>query len=86
MTFAVISRSAMGIDEEFGKSDFLQKLLGLFGPKDTAKHFVSSFFAGTYDFLCVTKYLQIFTIFTALKFGQQMRKMVDASFNKSFGG
>uniref|UniRef100_A0AC34FV84 Cytochrome P450 n=1 Tax=Panagrolaimus sp. ES5 TaxID=591445 RepID=A0AC34FV84_9BILA len=79
MTFAVISRSAMGIDEEFGQSSFLQQILGLFGSKDTAKHFVSSFFAGTYDFLWVTKYLQVLTIFTALKFALQMRKMIDKS-------
>uniref|UniRef100_A0A914Z9R6 Cytochrome P450 n=1 Tax=Panagrolaimus superbus TaxID=310955 RepID=A0A914Z9R6_9BILA len=82
MTFAVISRSAMGIDEEFGKSVFLKKVIGLFGPKDTAKNFVASFFAGTYDFLCVTKYLQIFTIFTTLKFAIQMRKMVDEAIKK----
>uniref|UniRef100_A0AC35F960 Cytochrome P450 n=1 Tax=Panagrolaimus sp. PS1159 TaxID=55785 RepID=A0AC35F960_9BILA len=77
LTFAVISRSAMGIDDEFGKSAFLQQVLQLFGTKDTAKHFIPSFFAGTYDFLFITKYLQFLTIFTALKFAIQMGSMID---------
>uniref|UniRef100_A0A914Z0N0 Cytochrome P450 n=1 Tax=Panagrolaimus superbus TaxID=310955 RepID=A0A914Z0N0_9BILA len=35
MTFAVISRSAMGINEEFGKSDFLQKVMNAFDRGET---------------------------------------------------
>uniref|UniRef100_A0A914ZD03 Cytochrome P450 n=1 Tax=Panagrolaimus superbus TaxID=310955 RepID=A0A914ZD03_9BILA len=78
MTFAVISRSAMGTDEEFGKSDYLQKVLGLLGTRETAKSLTLTFFAGTYDFLKITKYLQIFAfILTNVKYATQMREKVD---------
>uniref|UniRef100_A0A914PPE4 Cytochrome P450 n=1 Tax=Panagrolaimus davidi TaxID=227884 RepID=A0A914PPE4_9BILA len=50
-TFAVISRSALGIDEEFGKSTYLNRVLEILSLGETTKKPVSAFFAGTYEFL-----------------------------------
>uniref|UniRef100_A0AC35GSR9 Cytochrome P450 n=1 Tax=Panagrolaimus sp. PS1159 TaxID=55785 RepID=A0AC35GSR9_9BILA len=76
MTFAVISRSAMGINEEFGKSEFLQKIMNAFDRGETVHNFVASFFAGTYDFLFITKYLQILHFFTNIRFAREMRSKI----------
>lgn len=57
-TFAVMSRSAIGITDEFGKSDFLQPVINSLNHCETVKSPVASFLAGTCDFLFLTKHLR----------------------------
>uniref|UniRef100_A0A914QH55 Cytochrome P450 n=1 Tax=Panagrolaimus davidi TaxID=227884 RepID=A0A914QH55_9BILA len=76
MTFAVISRSAMGINEEFGKSEFVKKIMIAFATCETVDNYIASFFAGTYDFLCVTKYFLILHFFTNVRFIQEMKTKI----------
>ena len=66
MGFAIISRSALGYNEPFGKSESLKEMLEAFDRKEVSKSWKHSFFAGTYEFLWITKYLAIVSIFSAV--------------------
>uniref|UniRef100_A0AC35FZE3 Cytochrome P450 n=1 Tax=Panagrolaimus sp. PS1159 TaxID=55785 RepID=A0AC35FZE3_9BILA len=73
MTFAFISRSALGINEEFGKSEYLHKIVNILGPEETSKSLISSFFAGTWDFLSITKHFQILQFLTVFREAFKLR-------------
>jgi cytochrome P450 len=81
-SFAVIARSALGIHEKFGESKFLGQILQALNIKETSKNYVQAFFAGTYEFRIVTKYLQFLTFFTTIGPLIKMRKRVEALITK----
>lgn len=66
MGFAVISRSALGFKEKFGESKELEFLLEALHTDEIAESMVDSFFASTYDFLPVTKYLNGISFFSVI--------------------
>uniref|UniRef100_A0A914P6N8 Cytochrome P450 n=1 Tax=Panagrolaimus davidi TaxID=227884 RepID=A0A914P6N8_9BILA len=83
-TFAVISRSALGIDEEFGKSTYLNRVLEILSLGETTKKPVSAFFAGTYEFLPATQYLWILSQILGnrnFKFRDEMWYKINATIN-----
>ena len=76
MGFAIISRSALGYNEPFGKSESLKEMLEAFDMKEASKSWRHAFFAGTYEFLQITKYLAVINIFSAVfKILQMQKKM-----------
>ena len=79
-TFAIISRSALGINHKFGENHYLEPLLGLLNMGETAKSYTASFFAATYDFLPITKYLSFLQFFTAVKHLNAIRAKISVSF------
>jgi cytochrome P450 len=81
-SFAVIARSALGVHEKFGESKFLGQILQALNIKETSKNYAQAFFAGTYEFRVVTKYLQFLSFFTTLGPLIKMRKTVDGLITK----
>ncbi|KAE9555423.1 hypothetical protein FO519_001360 [Halicephalobus sp. NKZ332] len=81
MGFAIISRSALGFKEPFGESKSLELLLETLGKKETVNSWMDSFFASTYEFLPVTKYLNFFAFFSVvfkfIKLSNKMNKLLD---------
>uniref|UniRef100_A0A914YD48 Cytochrome P450 n=1 Tax=Panagrolaimus superbus TaxID=310955 RepID=A0A914YD48_9BILA len=53
--------------------DYLQKVVNILGTKETSKSIIASFFAGSWDFLCITKYFQILQFLTIFREALQLR-------------
>ena len=66
MGFAMISRLALGMNEKFGETKSLELLLKALERGETSKSWKDSFFAGTYEFLLITKYLNKMMAFSAI--------------------
>ena len=66
MGFAIISRSALGMKEKFGETKSLELLLQAFERDETSKSWKESFFAGTYEFLPITKHMNKMMIFSVI--------------------
>uniref|UniRef100_A0AC34FH50 Cytochrome P450 n=1 Tax=Panagrolaimus sp. ES5 TaxID=591445 RepID=A0AC34FH50_9BILA len=65
-SFAVICRSVLGIHEKLGESKYIEEVLEALSMKETSKSWIKSFFAGTYEFRIVTRFLQILTLLTSI--------------------
>ncbi|KAE9554953.1 hypothetical protein FO519_001850 [Halicephalobus sp. NKZ332] len=82
MGFAIISRSALGFKEKFGETENLELLLKAFERGETSQSWKDSFFAGTYEFLPITKHLNKILLFSVvfhiLKLFRNMKVMLDA--------
>ena len=79
MGFAVISRSALGFKEGFGESKELEFLLEAFDRGETVKSKMDSFFASTYEFLPVTKYINMISFFSVVFRIMKMVKRINVS-------
>lgn len=62
MGFGIIKRVAFGVDEDFNKSDNLMEMLEAFQTIKASRTWRGYFFAGTYEFLMVTKYINLLSL------------------------
>uniref|UniRef100_A0A914QVC4 Cytochrome P450 n=1 Tax=Panagrolaimus davidi TaxID=227884 RepID=A0A914QVC4_9BILA len=65
-SFAVIARSILGIHEKMGESKYIGEVLEALSMKETSKSWIKSFFAGTYEFRIITRFLHFLTLLTSI--------------------
>lgn len=66
MGFFIIKRAAFGMRYNFDDDKDLKEMMNVFTRVDASKSWSGGFFAGTYDFLPVTKYLSIIAFLSSI--------------------